>query len=113
MVGQHPVGDRVAQRLLEYANGVATDGGDLDPYLRRYRTEHVGESGLWHQLGEGIEVLDRLEPDRVAGGALRTASEVGALPVAVLATMVAHAELQSLTPSSAGRPEHWRPFGLG
>jgi len=93
--GQHSVAGRVARRLLEHAEAVVTAGGDLDPYLRRYLAEHVGEALRWEGLGERIDVLDRLDPDAVAGEAMRSGRGQQPLPAAVVTTMVAHVELRS------------------
>src|SRR3954470_3390011 len=95
MTSPRPLADRVARRLLGYASGVVTSVGELDPYLRRYLPEHVGGSGLWDRLGERIDVLDRLDPDVVASEVMRTAGGLASLPVSILTTMVAHAELRS------------------
>lgn len=83
----------IADQLLTRAEELAANGDALDPYLRAYLAEHVGETELWRQLSRRIRVLDELDPDAVAHEAMRAADPLRPPPPAVLTTMVAHLEL--------------------
>ena len=60
----------------------------MSPYLRTYLPEHVRAGDVWEALEGAPELLDALDPGRVAAEAFRSARRVADLPAGVAATIV-------------------------
>ena len=68
----------------------ACEDGPIHPpdYVRTFLAEHVRAGDVWEALGGTADLLDALDPGRVAAEAFRSARPVADLPVGVAATIV-------------------------
>jgi hypothetical protein len=78
------------------------------PYLQRYLIEHVGNTDPWDRLGQRIDVLDCLDADAIVAEAMRTGSKQVALPVPILATMIATTIFVPPSPRNADLSARYR-----
>ena len=93
----------IAQGLAVAWN--APDDGRIHPpeYVRTYLAEHLRASDGWGALGGAADLLDALDPGRLAAEAFRSARPVPDLPVGVAATIVTASVLADMKLDRRGR----------
>ena len=67
----------------------------LPGYLATYLPAHISACGAWEALGTSADVLDRLDPDRLAVEAFRRTHRKTQLPAPVAAGIVSREALRS------------------
>jgi WD40 repeat protein len=71
------------QRCISRALTRATTGapaGHANPYLVKYLSGHVGDSGDWTLLAKSPEALSHIDPDAVTADVLRTVTGLARMP---------------------------------
>jgi len=84
----HAVETQVASALIAASHDALAGGRAVPAYLLDYLAEHVRAGDVWEALGGTADLLDALDPGRVAAEAFRSARPVADLPVGVAATIV-------------------------
>ena len=84
----HAIESQVASALIAASDGTLVAGWAVPAYLRDHLAEHVRAGNVWESLEGAADLLDALDPGRVAAEAFRSARPVAALPVGVATTSV-------------------------
>ena len=89
----HEVEGLVASALIAASHDALADARAVPAYLHDHLPEHVRAGNVWEALEGAEDLLDALDPSRVAAEAFLSTRPVFELPAAVAATMVAASAL--------------------
>ena len=98
----HAVAAEVASALIAASHDALAAGRAVPAYLLDYLAEHVRAGDIWEALEGEADLLDALDPGRVAAEAFRSARPVADLPAGVAAAMVTASVLAEMGAGSLG-----------